>query len=389
MNARKKKIRSRKPMRNHIKPIYSCKKIQNCKIDGFSGNYTFAGETCHMNKKNALTSYDPQFNTMATSLCNIFGLCNKSVNNLLVTINEDDIANVYTNFPITVEVTGKKSIKKGELVYHDDIVDYKTVSFHDSIANLNPKEGEKVVWIFRDGFRFGLYFDLSSSVSLEALGEELAILFKRVKYFNFYDAIDNEFVTQLIKLGWFPFIDIIGSESDSLLSLIQEKRLTDVSRWFETLFPNERITNLVDRWWNNKYFKHRKNMIMEGIESFYSEKYVSSISTLSPLLEGIINDYSYSQTGKGIKYNGQVISNTVSDIGNEKYSIHSLTLPSLFESYLNEHYYKNTRSAISDENVRNTVTHGRAKPESFTRSNALKIILTLDQIRYYLPSETI
>lgn len=104
------------------------------------------------------------------------------------------------------------------------------------------------------------------------------------------------------------------------------------------------------------------------------------------MVEGIANSYYRQVTGKGIKYDGDSITQAITNISTSKFSQSSLTFPYLFKAYLETYFFKNTRSPTSKSSTRNTVSHGRAEPECFTQENALKTILTLDQIRFYMTS---
>ena len=69
----------------------------------------------------------------------------------------------------------------------------------------------------------------------------------------------------------------------------------------------------------------------------------------------------------------------------QKSGEYSLLLPEQFLDYLRNCYFKDFDLSSSDvELSRHSVSHGAAKPDSYTRSRALQGILVLDQLFYFL-----
>lgn len=363
---------------------YTPRTVENFEAIGFSGHYTLPGDQCQVIQKASLTSFDVRFNNLATSIANMVGCAPSSLNQLLVLVGKDKVARVYESFPMTVQIIAKRDIRAGAAVFDSDIADIREVNFSDSVATISPEDGEKIIWIFRDGFSFGMYFDLTEELVKSELPTNLAHTYLQTRYFNLYQTLSNESIKDVLEYGWFPFIQLIGKDFESIHSIISQGKIEKIPNWVELEFPQDRVKKFTRGWWSNNYFAEKKSILEEGLDCFFNKQYSACISTLTPMVEGITNSYYLQVTGNGIKYDGNSITRAITNISTSKFSQSSLTFPHLFKAYLETYFFKNTRSSTSEASTRNTVSHGRAEPESFTQGNALKTILTLDQIRFYM-----
>jgi len=366
--------------------IYTPRIIENFETIGFADNFTLPGDDCHVIGRASLTSYDTRFNVFAGNIASMVGCNQSSLNRLLVLVGKDNVAKVYEDFPMSMQIVAKRDIKAGTAVFDSDIADITEISFSDAVASLSPEDEDKIIWIFREGFTFGMYFDLTGKLIKENLPGELAHTFLQVRYFNLYRTLSDESTKKLLEYGWFPFTQLLGKDFEAIHSLIKQGKFDRIAGWLEDAYSNERIEKFTNGWWSNKHFSEKENILKEGLGCFYNKQYSACISTLTPMVEGIANSYYHQTTGKGIGYSGGSIAKAISDISMSKFSPSSLTFPSLFKAYLESYFFKNTKSSVSDDNVRNTVSHGRASQQSFTHENSLKLILTLDQMRFYMAS---
>ncbi len=366
--------------KNWCKP--RLKKISD--LAGFAVETASAGETVKVQVAGSLTSFDPTFHKICRSILSLTQ--SQNVDSLLVRIDKKGTAKIFeNNFPIVAKTLAKRKIKKGGIVLDRDIADIGQISFHLDDQNVNPKNGEKVIWLFRFGYIFGIYFDFTGDLIFEDASREMARLYKRVLYYDLYDALEEGKLDSLIARGWFPFINLIGQGHDQLLALLKESKLDRLEAWSEEAFPNERIQKLSEGWFDNASFQKKKKTIEEGLANFYEGKFIAAISTLTPMVEGIANENALQKTGKGIRTSsGARIAEGIAKIAKEKVAYDSLIFPDLFQKYLTDYYFQQTKSDNSKIASRNPVSHGKAKDESFTRERTLQVILTLDQIRFYL-----
>ena len=365
---------------------YTPRTVENFEAIGSSGHFSLPGEQCQVIRKASLTSFDVRFNNLATSVANMVGCAPSSLNQLLVLVGKDKVARIYESFPMSMQVVAKRDIKAGMTVFDSDIADIREVNFSDAVATISPEDGEKIIWIFRDGFSFGMYFDLTEELVKSELPTNLAHTYLQTRYFNLYQTLSNESIKDVLEYGWFPFIQLLGKDFESIHSIISRGIIEKIPNWVELEFPQERVKKFTNGWWLNSVFAKKKSILAEGLDCFFNKQYSACISTLTPMVEGIANSHYQQATGKGIKYDGNSITQAITSISTSKFSQSSLTFPHLFEAYLETYFFKNTRSSTSKASTRNTVSHGRAEPESFTQENALKTILTLDQIRFYMTS---
>lgn len=89
-------------------------------------------------------------------------------------------------------------------------------------------------------------------------------------------------------------------------------------------------------------------------------------------MKDLVNSYTVKKYNRGIKYTG------------DKIDLRSLLFPRFFLDYLDEFFFQHTRTPESELAVRNTISHGRAINESFNRESATKLILTLDQLLFFM-----
>ncbi len=367
------------------KPWFKTEIKKNVNLAGFVvGNYA-SGEQARVLSKGLITSFEARFYGYVENLSKIFNFNIDKINNILIVIDSNDTAKIYReSFPLSMDIKAKSNLSKFQLVTSNDIIDIISITFSDSQFNVDPLNNEQVIWLFRKGLSFGLYFDLSKKLQQDTFKFETALLFKRVAFFDIYNKIEDELLNNIIKNGWFPFIQIVGNKHEEFFSYFNTFRTDLIDGWCEKTFSNERIEQITSKWLTNYAFIERSKPIAEGISCFIEEKYAAAISSLIPMLEGISNIFVMRTTGKSIGYKGDEITKQVEIISNRKYNEESLFFVKHFKQYLKEYYFKNTTTAESHEAIRNTISHGRATDNSFSRTNAVKIILTLDQLYYFI-----
>lgn len=80
------------------------------------------------------------------------------IDNLLAIVHPDKKADVLINeAEVIMNIKLKKSVKKGECIFVDDIADIKSISF----ANISLPDNCGVLYLFSAGWRKGFYYDYS------------------------------------------------------------------------------------------------------------------------------------------------------------------------------------------------------------------------------------
>ena len=227
---------------------------KNVQIDGFAVENIPSGVEGTILAKGFVTSFEARFFSLIDGLCQIIDINPNTANNILIVIDSSNTAKVYREkFPLSLRIRAKYDIKKLQAIEKKDIIDLSEISFSDSSFNLNPLPEEKVIWLFRYGFVFGLYFDLSRTLRPEMAKKEMAFLMRKVIYFDLYNRLEDNCIEVIIKCGWFPFIQIIGSDHVKLFSYFADYNQVLIEDWCDKTFTNDKIETITSKWFNNNF----------------------------------------------------------------------------------------------------------------------------------------
>mgnify|MGYP001617771331 CR=1 FL=1 len=341
--------------------------------------------------RTTITSEHPEFHKYIEQLSNpIFnkvGIFPDAVYQFLIIIHQDLSADLFINdFPVDVEMMAKRDINKGEIITDRDIADIRRLRF----PNVKIVKTDKVIYCFKKRWRFGLFFDLSRELDVDAMSLALGTLCRSLSFPYVYGDLEKEpQFEEMIKDGWFPFIEIVGSEYKSLSDAYQNKfHFEDAIDKIVGNFDKERIEKIITKWWRKPVFNDKKKILQAGINAFLSGKdegYINCLKNLLSEIGGIINLQYFIDTGKG-KASFPQLSNYITEKGKAKAgSVSSLLLPLPFLRYLNDVVFSNFDLESGKINPsRHSSSHGVAKAESYTRIKALQAILVLDQIYFYI-----
>ncbi|HNX10582.1 MAG TPA: hypothetical protein PKI61_00335 [bacterium] len=374
-------------------------------LAGFTVENAKGGDPIKILTRASLTSDDLSFYKYLELISNIF--LNKKliqidcVYQFLILIHKDLSADLYINdFGIAVEVRTKRSVEAGEVVTLDDIADIRKVKFSD----IEIKDSDKVIYCFKVGWRFGLFFDLTQrlqpagitqpvateKLDIEKMYVSIGDLRRYLSFYHIYKALESkEQFDEMMKDGWFPFVEIIAGEYKNLRELYQNK--FDFENRIKTIvdsFVDKRIQRITEKWWKNQIFSDKKSLIEAGVNAYLrnnQEGFVHCINTLYPQVEGILRKLYQAETGKG---NGvkspELISYIIKKAKIKSGSDYSLLLPLPFLEYLKDVVFSNFNIETGKtEMSRNTSGHGIAEVNQYTKERALQLILILDQIYFY------
>jgi len=371
--------------------IYKPNIIPSIKVDGIAVETIPAGKTGKILQKGFFSSLNDKFPVIADNILKLFSIHNPGthLNSLFVIIKPDNKTFVYSKYPMAVNVLLKRSVKQYTAVFRRDIADITSVVFKDDLINLTPVDGDKFIWLFRENWTFGLYFDFSGKLQQKALMDELGYYYRYIIYIADYLFLErgNNF-DEMVKDGWFPFVALIGDGMDKLRRYYDEgKKYPSTLNELIDSFDKETIEYITSRWWNNSLFKKKESIIKAGINSFLNstdDGFINAVKNLITELEGIIRisyhlEHSRKPTTKEIK---EYIVNK----GLEKFSSPgSLCFPGKFLTYLNDYIFRGFDFEAGDfPESRPTVAHGVASDDIYSKEFALKIILTMDNIYFFL-----
>jgi hypothetical protein len=381
-------------MSNNIKPdnIYKPEIIEDLCIDGFSAKTVGTGEMANIVQKIFITSLDKNFPLIATNLLSMLVPIDPgtSINSLLAIIKPDNKCYVYDHFPFGVQIIAKRNIEPHRFIFKKDIADITAVLFKDMVVDLNPKNGDKLIWLFRQNWTFGLFFDLSGTLEPESTLKEMGNCYRKLAYLSeylFLEKSDN--FTQMVEDGWFPFVALIGEGLEDIRAYYEEgEKHSSIINDLLLSFDESRLEEITHRWWNNSLFNSKKKILQAGINSYLTrteDGYINAVKNLSTELEGIIRVSYHKDYGKNPKSTRE-LKEYITGKGKNKFSsLGSVCFPDRFLNYLSDYIFRNFDVQAGEiPGSRHSVAHGVAQDEVYTQEFALKLILTLDNIYFFL-----
>lgn len=360
-------------------------------VDGIAGETVSSGSKIKVIQKGFISSFEKDFSLIANNIISFLypSSLSKPIDKLLVIINKDNKAKIYSDFPLVALMRGKKDIKKDEMITEEDVADIDTIEFKDLNFEINIEKTDKIIFLFRIGWKFGLFFDFTKTLDLERLKKEPGYYYKRLFYYDLYSFLeDSTYFDKLISDGWFPFIRLIGKNFDKVMQYYKEDKKHDFQiDELISQYTKEKIESFTQYWWRKELFKNNKEIIEAGINSFLQNNkdgFITCLHTLYPQIEGIMGlDYfnaynrkpSHKELLEYIKQKAEVRFNTLSSTG----------FPSEFYEYLKKTVFENFDLSSGKINLsRHTTSHGYANADDFNKAKAIQAILILDQIYFYL-----
>lgn len=380
---------------------YHFNKVQD--LVGFSTKNTKKGEVGEFLSRSLLTSDDPEFYLYSEKISNIFlntvGVLIDNVNKFLVVVHQDLSADLYVNdIEIQLDVYVKRGCKKGDAITQDNIANIRKARFPKIYLN----EKDKIIFCFKVGWRFGLFFDLTprtqpanlkvkiEKFNIEKAEESIGELYRVLTFYHVYKTLEaDEQYKEMIKDGWFPFVEIIGSEYKQLSEIYKNK--FDFENRSENIikkFTEERINKITEKWWSNKIFSDKKKIINAAINAYLnnnSDGYINCIKNLCSEIEGILRKIYHLDTGKGnhVKTN-ELISHIITKNKEKIGPDYSLFLPLPFLDYLSDVVFAKFNLEQGEVTIsRNSSSHGVADAQQYTKARALQLILVIDQLFYF------
>jgi hypothetical protein len=362
-------------------------------IAGISLENATGGQHVKVLCRASLTSDDPDFYAYAEISDSFFSRASVSTSNVcrfLVLIHRDLSADLYINdFLVTMDIMSKRAIKKGEAVTQNDIADIRGLHF----AGIKVVETDKVICCFKVGWKFGLFFDLNrrNKLDIDQMSLALGALYRYLSFQSVYKVLESEAkFDEMIRDGWFPFIEIIGGEYKTLSKVYQNNfGFADRINTVVDSFDKTRIDKIVNKWWANQIFRDKRTIIEAGVDAYLcgdKKGFINCIKNLSTEIEGIIRGkYSLDTSKENIVTLPALLSHLREKGRTKVGSDESLFLPLPFFKYLNDVIFANFDSASRKIALsRHSSSHGVARADDYTRVRALQMILTLDQIYFYI-----
>lgn len=369
--------------------------LEQVEICGVASKYVEAGEMLPVWTKNVLTSDDQQFHEIMEQLnLSIIKMTEdagskasiRNASTVLLVIKPDQTAKLWIDtLNVTLRARLKSPVRAGEQIYDKQVADVLSLQFLD--VDLAPEDG--VVFMFREGWRFALFFDFNPEKKLNVpeFYATLGALYRHLKYRETYDAVTNsDTLKQLFLQGWFPFVELSTSEFMSLVYPLEAgKTLGNAETTLIESFDRERIERMFSRWQTKAHFADKEAILRSAIESYLRKDPIATLKTLMTEIEGVlasahqkIHGSSPQKTDKLLKFASQQGTQMAKGSG-------TLYFPEEFGRFLKDSSFQNYRadSVEARASSRHAVGHGGAAPDTYTMAHALQAILILDQIAFY------
>ena len=304
---------------------------------------------------------------------------------VLLVIHPDNTGDLWLDAAaVSLQTIVKRSMAAGTVIFENDIADIRAMSF----PLVEIAKQDRVLCIFREGWRFAIFFDFNpdGDLSTEDMEKDLGTLYRKLKYRDLYDAISDEAVFGgLVSAGWFPFVEIIGQEFRQLARSCEAGfELGDLEAKLLESFDAERVENMFTRWMAKPHFAGKERLLRSALTNFASGDSVAVLKIVLTEIEGILGDAYRAVHGRGAKLK-KLLDFATQSAEQKSGRPDTLLFPAAFGRYLASHTFADfdPASQTGQASSRHAVGHGAADSESYTQVRALQALLTLDQLAFY------
>ncbi|MET3649838.1 hypothetical protein [Phyllobacterium ifriqiyense] len=369
-------------------------RLTGIELNGISAEASNKGGTVRIWTRLFMTSEERLFHRIVKSLASHIELRASQAGHpvsiektgfTLLVIHPDNTADLWADAAaVVIQAQMKRPVQAGAVVFEADITDIIAMSFP-----LVPIEtGDRVVCIFREGWRFALFLDCNPEghLSVADMERDLGTLSRRLKYTEIYEAIENDDLFKgLIDSGWFPFAEIMGAEFVQLSMRSEAKLdLDDVEAALTSKFDSARLEQMFARWMTKPHFAGKEKLLRSALTGFSNGDPVHVLKIALTEIEGILNDAYRKRHGKGAKLK-KLLEFAILSAEEKTGQPHSLMFPTAFARYLREYTFADFDPAARNGKAgsRHAVGHGAAESDSYTLARALQALLTVDQLAFY------
>jgi hypothetical protein len=307
-------------------------------------------------------------------------------NTVLLVIRPDNSAELWVDAAaVTHEATLKRpgSLAAGTVLFENDIADVRGMWF--PLVEVGSRD--RILCIFREGWRFGLLFDGNSKgeLSIADAKRDLGNLYRQMKYADLYAAMSHQpTFGQLVGAGWFPFLELMSGEFGRLVSMCQSGfELDDEEKTLVEKFDEARLDRMFERWMQRPHLKSRELILRSAVNAFRTRDPVSVIKNVLTEIEGVLADAYFRAHGEHTRKLKKLLDFAV-NLAAEKAGKDTLYFPTEFAVYLRDYAFADfERGRSGGAASRHAVGHGALTANQYTMPRALQALLTLDQFAFY------
>jgi len=345
--------------------------------------------------KLALSSDEPLFHRLVEELDKVInhmarqvgsGVNLRRADTALFVLKPDATAELWLDTAaVSIRCAVKRAVSAGTVVFEHDIADVTGMSF----PCVTFGDADKILCIFREGWRFGFAFDMNpeGKLDIEGFTTTLGTLYRKLRYKHLYDAISEQAVfDKLLSAGWFPFVEIITTEFSDLLHHCEAGfNVGEVEDKIIAKFDDARMQRILERWIAKPHFAAKAKILNAAINAFLNKEPVAVIKILLTEIEGVLNDAHRAVHGGQGANLIELIAFAEASAERKAGRSDTLLFPKAFGRYLREHTFANFDpiAQTGTAGSRHAVGHGAASQDSYTMPRALQAILTLDQLAFY------
>lgn len=319
------------------------------------------------------------------------GISPGQIHHMLMILRRDKTATVYVNELKLISVIRfggriRSSVKVGEPIYEDDILDIEKLSPEGVII----PEDAGFLFIFSAGWRKGLFYDFlpitdTENIRTYDIDTTLGRYFAYLNFQHLFKLSENDWKL-LFDQQWFPFVSLKTATCKQLLKNVKHQQQVDNLLGKIASEVKELSDNMLTRWKSSSYISPNYNLLQQAMNRYLEEDFISATSIIYPQIEGVMRRVYYaSNPPKRVKASKLATHTVQSRPGGD--NEHSLLLPLKFSQYLQDVYFANFDPNQPAAMSRNSLAHGVADPEDYSLKAATIGILTLDQIFYFLPEQ--
>lgn len=307
-------------------------------------------------------------------------------NTILLVIRPDNSAELWVDAAAVMhESTLKRpgSLAAGTVLFENDIADVRGMWF--PLVEIGARD--RILCIFREGWRFGLLFDGNSDgeLSIADAKRDLGTLYRRMKYADLYAAVAHQpTFGQLVGAGWFPFLELMSGEFGKLVSMCQSGfKLDDEEKVLVGKFDASRLDRMFERWMQRPHLKSREIILQSAINAYKTRDPVSVIKNVLTEIEGVLADAYFRAHGEHTRKLKKLLDFAV-ELAAERAGKDTLYFPTEFATYLRDYAFADFERGRDGGVVsRHAVGHGALTADQYTMPRALQALLTLDQFAFY------
>lgn len=305
---------------------------------------------------------------------------------VLLVMRADKTAELWLDTAaVSLRCAVKRAIAAGTALFERDIADITGMGF--PCVSIGPTD--KVLCIFREGWRFAMAFDFNANGNLdtEAFTATLGTLVRKLRYRHIYDSFADQVLFEcLVSTGWFPFAEIITGEFKDLLQHCEAGfEIAEIEGIIIAKFDEARMQGIFDRWMVKPHFAAKEGLLKVAIDAFNKKEPVAVIKILLTEIEGVLSAaYRAAHGGQSVKIKG-LLQFAKESAERKAGGPDTLMFPAAFADYLARHTFADFDpvAQTGTASSRHAVGHGAAGQDSYTMLRALQAILTLDQLAFY------